>query len=158
MEFYQRKKGNVKYLKEYGCVISSVLFQAYKMLDLDKKIDITLNEFFVLFSHKDILNEDGDLVWGRIQRVFPQIQTEVHLWNGKHKDLDLIGKNAIISVDWKKDSDYNNSHFVAVIEKTDDNIRIYNPYFDTKEYITERYLIDDSIKSSIFSVINLRKA
>ena len=157
MNFYQRKKENIKYLKKYGCVVCSVLFQAHKMLDLDWWKDITLNKWYKIFLDKHLFTKDGYFVWYRISRVFPQIEVETYLWNGRHKDLDLIDDNSIISVDYKRDPKYKNSHFAAVTEKEDDNIMIYNSYYDTEECISSRYLIDDSLKDSIFSIVNLQK-
>lgn len=155
MNFNQRHSSN-RWIRENGCAFVSSLYLIYRMLDLEKKLNISVDEWYEIAKWKKLFTADGYVIWNRLTWIFPSIEIEHHLWNGKHRN-DNITKNSIISVDYTRDPKYTHSHFVAVEDFTLDDLIIYNSYFGTIELLSMRYLINNSVKDSIFSIINFSK-
>ena len=148
-----------EWIPEYGCLLCC-LVASFVILGL-KSFFQTCDGYYHVFKEKGILNKKNFIVWNKLEEFYKTcFNIETLLWDGKHKEKETIKANmvtnlSIVSVDYKKNPEYKNSHWVLVLYRHSGFV-IFDPWTGTVDYFPEKYLINNSIESSIFSIINIK--
>ena len=154
MKFYQKFEKNNSWLKDYGCAFFASLYCADKWLGFSDLVNIPNNTWMNIYQDLGIFDIDGNIIWKRLERLFPQLIVEPKLWDGEHKEIKEYP--AVVSVDGQED-DKEPDHFVVAEKKRNDIVWIYDPYDGATIDLEIRYG-KGTIEESIFSIINFRMA
>jgi len=156
MNFNQRNPRNLSFIKRFGCAFCSSLYQIYRLIPELQKIDLDLNDWYIIFKKHKVFNNEGLLIWGNLEKLFTQIKVTPLLWDGTHRKISDITNRSVISVDYNPKTPKRETHFVSVKEIMLTNIAVYDSFWNEFSLITTRYN-KGSIKESVYSIIQFER-
>ena len=147
-----------EWIPKYGCLLCC-LVASFVLLGLNSFYR-TADAYYEIFKDRGIINKKGLVVWSKLSEFYKTtFDFNVRLWDGIHKDKETIKANlvtnlAVVSVDYKRDPKYKNSHWVLVLY-THKGIVIFDPWTGEVDYFPDKYLINNCVEDSIFSIVNI---
>ena len=150
--------GFSKFSGNNWCAICSTAYSISQKFDIEVYPE-TLNE--LLKQHNGYLKESAYLKWGILEKIFPALNINTHLFSCAHHNPSIVGYYDIISVDGMKREGYQ-SHFISIVSSVLDedynviDFKIFDPYYCDIINLTERYN-KGNLTESIYSIINLSR-
>lgn len=145
-----------EWIPKYGCLLCC-LIATFVMMG-QRPFYKTVDGYYHMFKDNGIL-KDGLIQWNELIKFYNlTFDIKPHLWSGKHHGLDiikadLVGDMSVISVDYKANPEYKNSHWVLVLFKSK-GLVTFDPWTGEVDYFPEKYTIN-SVEQSIFSIVNI---